>query len=156
MKKTIIYLLIIFAALFLLNLAMAKTAAQVTVVETAEAAEATSTPVAIGPVLSHQQEVWIYVLEWCESRGVKTAINQVDRDGTASYYSFQFKPSTFRGYGVKYGVVATSTTQAELGELLKSYELQRSIVSHMIGDPSVNWYQQFPDCVRKYGLPPKN
>lgn len=108
-----------------------------------------------GPVLSHQQEVWLYVLEWCECRGNHEAINQVDRDGTPSYYAFQFKPGTFRGYGEQYGVIPKGLTHAELMEALKSYELQREIVSYMILDPSINWYQQFPDCVRKNGLPPK-
>jgi len=120
---------------------------------------ATTTPAVVeepvGPVLSHRQEVWRYVLEWCESRAVHTAINEVDKDGTASYYAFQFKPGTFRYYGELYGVIPKGLDQAALMEALKSYELQKEIVGYMILDPSVNWYQQFPDCVRKYGLPPK-
>jgi hypothetical protein len=109
----------------------------------------------VGPVLSHRQEVWRYVLEWCECRGNHEAINQVDKDGTPSYYAFQFKPSTFRYYGEMYGVIPKGLTQAELMEQLKSYQLQKDIVGYMILDPKVNWYQQFPDCVRKNGLPPK-
>jgi hypothetical protein len=109
----------------------------------------------IVPKLTHEQEVWLYALEWCESRGVKTAVNPEDRDGTPSYYSFQFKPATFLNYGIKYGVIAATTSPAELSEMLKSYEAQREIVTHMISDKSVNWHQQFPDCVRKNGLPPR-
>ena len=78
----------------------------------------------------------------------------MDKDGTPSYYSFQFKPGTFRGYGEQYGVIKKGLTQAELMELLKSYELQKEIVGYMILDPGINWLQQFPDCVRKNGLPP--
>lgn len=107
------------------------------------------------PKLTHEQEVWLYALEWCESRGVKTAVNPEDRDGTPSFYSFQFKPATFLNYGIKYGVIAATTSPTELSELLKSYEAQREIVTHMISDKSVNWHQQFPDCVRKNGLPPR-
>jgi len=120
---------------------------------------ATTTPAVVeepvGPVLSHRQEVWRYVLEWCESRAVHTAINEVDKDGTASYYAFQFKPGTFRYYGELYGVIPKGLDQAALMEALKSYEQQKEIVGYMILDPSVDWLQQFPDCVRKYGLPPK-
>lgn len=107
------------------------------------------------PMLTHEQEVWLYTLEWCESRGVKTAINPNDKDGTPSYYSFQFKPSTFLNYGAKYGIVSATTTSDELPVKLKNYELQKQIVSHMILDKSVDWHQQFPDCVRKFGLPPR-
>ena len=109
----------------------------------------------IVPKLTYEQEVWLYALEWCESRGVKTAVNPEDRDGTPSFYSFQFKPSTFLNYGIKYGTVAAKTSPAELSEMLKSYDAQREIVTHMIFDKSVNWHQQFPDCVRKNGLPPR-
>lgn len=107
------------------------------------------------PLLNHQQEVWLYVLEWCESRGVKTAINEVDRDGTASYYSFQFKPGTFLSYGLKYGLIPATTSPSELHEKLKDYDLQKDIVTRMILDSSIDWYQQFPDCVRKHGRPPR-
>lgn len=107
------------------------------------------------PILNHRQEVWLYVLEWCESQGRPEAVNQVDRDGTPSYYSFQFKPSTFRFYGEKYGVIEKGLSEADLMEKLKSYELQREIVKNMIFDNTVKWTQQFPDCVKKYGLPPK-
>lgn len=109
-----------------------------------------------GPVLSHQQDVWRSVLEWCESRGNHEAINAVDLDGTPSYYSFQFKPGTFRGYGEQYGVIKKGLTQTELMEALKSYELQKKIVGYMILDPKINWHQQFPACVRMHGLPPRS
>lgn len=97
-------------------------------------------------VLTHPQEVWVSVLEWCESRGVKTAINPMDRDGTPSYYSFQFKPATFEYYREKYGL-----PEADISD----YNTQKEIVRRMIGDPDVQWNQEFPDCVRKHGLPPK-
>ena len=107
------------------------------------------------PKLTHEQEVWLYALEWCESRGVKTAINPQDNDGTPSYYSFQFKPDTFTNYGIKYGLIESTTSPETLRERLKSYKDQRDIVTHMIHDKSVNWHQQFPDCVRRNGLPPR-
>ena len=108
------------------------------------------------PKLTHRQEVWLYALEWCECHAVHTAINEVDLDGTPSYYAFQFKPGTFRSYGEIYEVIPKGLTQEEIMELLKSYELQREIVKNMILDPSIKWTQQFPGCVKKLGLPPKD
>ncbi len=98
------------------------------------------------PVLTHRQELWLYVLEWCESRGNNDAINPKDKDGTPSYYAFQFKPATFRYYSKKYSI------QGEL----KDYNSQRAIVSQMIYDPDVVWIQEFPDCVLRFGRPPKH
>jgi len=107
------------------------------------------------PILTHQQEVWRSALEWCESRGVKNAINPKDKDGTASYYSWQFKPSTFKAFGIKYGVLPKETTNAQIPELIKDYQLQKDIVGYMILDKSTRWEQQFPDCVKKkIGRPP--
>lgn len=106
---------------------------------------------------THAQEVWIYALEWCESRGVPTAINKVDRDGTPSYYSYQFKPSTFRYYGEMYEVLAKGKTDAQIFELMKDYDTMHAIVTEMVLHRSeISWKQQFPDCVRKLGGgPPK-
>lgn len=108
------------------------------------------------PILTHQQEVWIYALEWCESHGVESAVNPKDKDGTPSYYSFQFKPGTFRSYGELYGVIPKGLTDKEITDRLKDYKLQKDIVSFMVQDKAVNWEQQFPDCVkRKIGRPPR-
>ena len=114
----------------------------------------TNTEVTISEI-EHRRETWISALEWCESRGKNSALNPEDRDGTPSYSNFQWKPSTFLYFGKQYGLIATSTSLAEVPELLKNYELQRDIVRHMVPDKTVNWYNQFPDCVKtKVGLPP--
>lgn len=94
-------------------------------------------------LLSHQQEVWLGALEWCESRGDNTAINPLDNDGTASYYAFQFKPSTFSHFAKKYAIEGK----------ISDYEAQKAIVEQMILDKSVNLGKQFPNCVKKLGLP---
>jgi hypothetical protein len=105
--------------------------------------------------LSHQQEIWLAVLEWCESRGIKTAVNPKDRDGTPSYYSFQFKPSTFKGYAIRYELLPADLEDEDYFNHMSDYELMKEIVRRMIGDPQVNWRWEFPDCVRKFGEPPK-
>ena len=99
------------------------------------------------PKLSHQQEVWMYSLEWCESRGVKEAINPEDLDGTPSYGAFQFKPSTLDFFAKKYGVATTT---------LMDYETQRKVVTQMIlHRDEIKWGNQFPWCVKKLGRPPR-
>lgn len=106
--------------------------------------------------LKHRQETWISALEWCESRAKNDALNPKDRDGTPSYSNFQWKPTTLLSYGKQYGLISASSTLADVSTLLKDYDLQRNVVRQMIADPAVNWYQQFPDCVKtKVGLPPK-
>lgn len=105
--------------------------------------------------LSDSQERWIDRLEHCESGGNQSAINLKDRDGTPSYYSFQFKPDTFRLFGVLYGVIPEGLSEAQNMELLKDRYLQRAIVSFMILDSKTRWEQQFPVCVSLLGRPPK-
>lgn len=123
---------------------------------TAIAAEPAPKPTTEQIDLRHRKETWIGALEWCESRGRNDALNKVDRDGTSSYSNFQWKPTTFIYYGKMYGLIATSTQLTAVPELLKNYELQRDIVRNMVDDPGVNFYQQFPDCVKlKVGLPPR-
>lgn len=108
------------------------------------------------PTLSHRQEVWLNVLEWCESRGDPTALNPEDRDGTASYGSFQFKPSTLHYYATLYKVI-TDVEKDEIMNLIYDYDIQRKTVTQMIlHRDDINWHQQFPDCVKKNGLPPKS
>lgn len=101
------------------------------------------------------RDLWIHNLEMCESSGNNDAVNWYDKDGTASYYAFQFKPSTFRYYGEKYKVINKGKNQAQIMQLLHDYSLQKKIVQHMVEDKSVRWNREFPDCVKKHGLPPK-
>lgn len=109
------------------------------------------------PTISYAQNVWKNALEWCESRGVPSAVNKVDRDGTASYYSFQFKPSTFRAYGEMYEVIPKDLTDEEVHELMASSTMQHKVVDQMILHyKDINWRQQFPDCINnKIGMPPR-
>jgi hypothetical protein len=108
------------------------------------------------PALSHRQEVWLNVLEWCESRGDPTALNPEDRDGTPSYGAFQFKLSTLHHYATLYGVIR-DVEKDEIMNLINDYDIQRKTVAEMIlHQNDINWHQQFPACVKKFGLPPKN
>lgn len=98
---------------------------------------------------------WILALEWCESNGDNTRINLIDRDGTSSYYAFQFKPGTFRNYAEKYGVIDRGLSNFLVFEQLKDFEKSRATVWGMMSDSSIVWENQFPDCVKKHiGRPP--
>lgn len=100
-------------------------------------------------------ETWILALEWCESRGNNTAVNAEDLDGTPSYYAFQFKPGTFRGYAEKYGIIEKGLSDRELMNELADYSKTRATVWEMMQDSSVKWETQFPWCVKKHiGWPP--
>ena len=103
------------------------------------------------------QSVWLSSLEWCESRGVPTAINQVDRDGTPSYGALQFKPSTLKYYALKYELLTMEDLDTDEKVMAKvmDRDIQRAIVTEMIGDKSTRWHTQFPDCTKRLiGLPP--
>lgn len=106
--------------------------------------------------VTHAQDTWIRALEWCESNGNPGAVNPKDKDGTPSYYSFQFKPETFRYYGEMYSVIEKELTHEEIMELIRDREIQKTIVEHMVLDKRVNFRQQFPACTKKLGLPPTN
>lgn len=104
---------------------------------------------------THAQKVWISALEWCESRGKPSAVNAKDRDGTASYYSFQFKPGTFRYYGEKYLVLEPDLDEETLFERMKDQKVQHLILEHMVKDQkNIKWGNEFPMCVKKLGKPP--
>ena len=97
--------------------------------------------------LTHQQEIWIAALEWCESRGNPDAINPKDLDGTPSFGAFQFKPSTLDMFAKKYKVATTT---------VMDYAVQRKVVEQMVlHRDEIKWEKQFPWCVKKLGRPPK-
>lgn len=104
--------------------------------------------------LDHRLETWLSALEWCESQGNGDAVNPNDLDGTPSYYWYQFKPGTFHGFGIQYGLLASTTPlEGILEREMRDYALTRDIVRHMAEDPKVNLWGQFPGCMAKIGAP---
>lgn len=143
---------LVFAALFLaiLGLGYANRAqSEVPAQASTDGHIATSTvqkaPKVVAPKLqTPAREAWLAKLELCESGGRPGAINPKDRDNTPSYGLLQFKPSTFAMFAKAYRID---------GELMDP-DAQRAIVRRMMDDPSIRWSTQFPDCVKKLGLPP--
>lgn len=106
------------------------------------------------PERDHRLETWLSALEWCESQGKGDAINPNDLDGTPSYFWYQFKPGTFLGYGVQYGLLAyTTPLEGIIDREMQDYELTRDIVRHMAQDHAVDLWGQFPGCMAKIGAP---
>lgn len=106
--------------------------------------------------LTHAQRVWTYALEWCESRGNPEAINQVDRDGTSSYGAWQFKPATLWHYGTLYGVPGMPKLQAIDKAFVMNRDTQSAVLDQMVlHRDEIKWSQQFPDCTKKLGYPPR-
>lgn len=98
------------------------------------------------PVISHTQDTWMRALEWCESRGNPEAINPEDLDGTPSYSSWQFKPSTLDYYAEKYSIATTTVMDRNV---------QEKVLTQMIlHRDEIRWDRQFPACVRRPGPPP--
>lgn len=107
------------------------------------------------PSLDHRRDVYIHALEWCESRGYNTAINEKDKDGTASYYNFQWKPSTFKGYAIKYRVLPKGLEDSDYFNWMADYDMQHAMLQKMVRDKDVVWSNEFPACTRMLGMPPK-
>jgi hypothetical protein len=121
----------------------------VAIVREAEQPHTTTTPLKAveqpKDILKPEQRKWLNKLEWCESRGRAYAVNKVDRDGTPSFGLLQFKPDTFTYFAKEYKIA---------GKLMDP-KAQRSIVEQMIIRGGIDWHQQFPDCTRKLGTPPR-
>lgn len=129
-------------------IALSPTAASKTEAVALETAEVV-TPSPEEIALHERREAWLKDLEMCESSGIPTAVNPNDLDGTPSYGAFQFKPSTFDAYVKKYGIAVPP------GENFMHRETQIAIIWRMMDDPAVRWHREFPDCVEKYGPPPR-
>jgi hypothetical protein len=110
--------------------------------------------------LTAKQLLWKAQLELCESGGNPKAVNPMDKDGTKSYYSFQFKPGTFSGYAIQYKLLPNDLEYEDYFNWMADYDLQSEIITRMIGDkkiPDVVWNKTlFPDCTNRYGTPPRN
>jgi hypothetical protein len=104
----------------------------------------------------------------CESGGNTAALNECDKDKTASYGLLEFKPHTLWTEAIHYGLIPTSTPESAFRvkgnpklqsveqrnkELIYNAQLQVLVASHMIMDNWKDekfWLQQFPGCFKIY------
>lgn len=82
----------------------------------------------------------------CESQGNPRAINPLDKDGTASWGILQFKPTSLRMYGIKYGYFGEKVSWDWVATKLFDGELQKQIARQMITDPTIDKYNEWPVC----------
>lgn len=122
------------------------------------------------PYATTTRDLWVNKMIICESGGDTGAINPKDLDGTPSYGTLQFKPATFWMYSDRYGIVKRLWGEEEGqeyplfklsdGSVGTKYEAmmdpvyQVRIIRGMMNDDKVKWRNEFPDCIRKHGLPP--
>ena len=92
-------------------------------------------------------------LSVCESGNNQSAINPVDKDGTASNGLFQFKRTTWKHYIIKYNLFSWQVFEEEDFEnALWDGNAQRVVVEKMFKDPQVNLRLEFPDCSKSLNL----
>lgn len=96
-------------------------------------------------------EIIITDLIRCESGGKEKAINEVDRDGTASYGLLQFKPSTLLG-AIRQFKLMPDLEDGEIMNVMLIGDLQiRAFIGMYGGGKPVEWWaQQFPACSKKH------
>ena len=95
--------------------------------------------------ISHQQEVWIHTLEFCESQG-REDLKILDSNNRYSYGVLMFQMETFLREGKKYGLVSPKLTpeQAEKTKLVYSTDLQESIANRiLLAGGESNWFTCF-------------
>jgi hypothetical protein len=122
------------------------TAVAVIVFSSAKAPDAQPMPSQAELVVSFQQKVWLHALAWCESRGVRGAINPKDTDGRQKFGLLQFDIATLPAYRLKYNLPPAD---------IMDYKAQIETALLMINDPEVNPRKEWPACVRKIGPPPR-
>lgn len=96
----------------------------------------------------------LYDLVPCESGWRDEALNPKDLDGTPSYSTLQFKPSTLLYFGHRYGTIPDDLEDHEIYNLINDPAIQITTADKMIeeyGHSEKFWRQQWPDCSKKHG-----
>lgn len=95
---------------------------------------------------------WIKKLVYLESEG-KNNIKVLDSNGLYSFGCLQFQMGTFRGFGLKYGLISGDD---DLYSVIYDCSLQKQIAKKMIEDNPGNWRHWYNSVKTKgLGLPPK-
>jgi len=103
--------------------------------------------------LSDAQRAWMQHLAMCESSNDPTRINKVDRDGTPSYGLFQFKPDTLIAFSRAYLTIFIDDDNV-LAAIMDRSVQEATLREMILHRSAIDWSQQFPDCVKRYGPPP--
>jgi len=107
----------------------------------------------VAAVQEYQYEDYIYQtlekLAQCESNQNRYAINYLDADGTASFGLFQFKPETFREYGIKYGVIGEKADWNWIMTVIFDEKIQKKLAYEILKNEPEKAKTLWPNCYRK-------
>jgi len=85
----------------------------------------------------------------CESSGKILAINPRDKDGTASFGILQWKPETFKEYGVKYGVIGEKASWDLIMTKIFDYQTNKYLFIQIIKNEPEKIKKLWPNCSKK-------
>ena len=95
---------------------------------------------------------WLKKLVFFESEG-KSKIKVLDNNGLHSFGCLQFQMSTFKEFGLKYGLIFEGD---DLEKIIYDCVLQKEIAKKMIEENPGNWRRWYTSVmIRGLGLPPK-
>ncbi len=95
---------------------------------------------------------WLKKLVYLESEG-KSNLKVLDHNGLHSFGCLQFQMSTFKEFGLKYGLISEEDA---LDNIIYDCVLQKQIAKKMIQENPNNWRRWYTSVrVRGLGLPPK-
>lgn len=108
------------------------------------------------PAITKEQDLWLAKLRNCESGDNPLAINKVDKNGRSSKGLYQFQNKTWRSYIEKYDLWNWQEwEEADFENAIWDGWYQEVVIRKMLNDKEVIFKQEFPDCVKRLGLPPK-
>lgn len=88
----------------------------------------------------------------CESSNNPLAINVRDSDGTASFGIGQFKPETFREYGIKYGIIGEKADWNWIMTLIFDQKVQKKLMYEIIKNEPEKARKMWPVCAKRAGI----
>jgi len=91
------------------------------------------------PIITHRQDLFLGLLEWCESGG-RPNIKILDSNNKYSYGSFMFQMDTWLKYGKQYQLIPNDISPAQAEKDIFDYETQKKIANRMLIDKlGDNW-----------------
>jgi hypothetical protein len=89
----------------------------------------------------------------CESSNKSLTINPKDKDGTASYSYAQWKPETFKIFGVKYGILGEKADWNYIMTIIWNREVNKYLVVKILeNEDMVIIKNLWGNCIRKIGF----
>jgi len=88
----------------------------------------------------------------CESSNNPLAINVRDKDGTASFGLAQYKPETFKEYGIKYGIIGEKASWNWIMTLIFDAKIQKKLTYEIIKNEPQTARKLWPVCAKRAGI----